>query len=81
MTSRSSGYTISEDVLLCQVYLDISQDPNTGRYQSANEFWSRVKLKYNELRQQHLEYRNIRSHRSRMNIVNSEVKRLNGCLN
>ena len=80
MTSRSSGYTISEDVLLCQVYLDISQDPITGRYQSANEFWSRVELKYNELRQQHLEYRNIRSLRSRMDTINSEVKRLNECL-
>ena len=80
MTSQSSGYTISEDVLLCQVYLDISQDPITGRYQSANEFWSRMQLKYNELRQQYLEYRNIQSLRSRMDTINSEVKRLNECL-
>ena len=49
MTSQSSGYTISEDVLLCQVYLDIYQDPIMGRYQSANEFWSRVEPKYIEL--------------------------------
>ena len=49
MTSQSSGYTISEDVLLCQVYLNIYQDPITGRYQSANEFWSRVEPKYIEL--------------------------------
>ena len=80
MTSRSSGYTISEDVLLCQVYLDISQDPIMGRYQYANEFWSRVELKYNELRQQHLEYRNMRSVHSRMDTINAEVRRLNGCL-
>ena len=80
MTSRSSGYNISEDVLLCQVYIDISQDPITGRYQYANEFWSRVELKYNELRQQHLEYRNMRSVHSRMDTINVEVRRLNGCL-
>ena len=80
MTSRSSGYTISEDVLLCQVYLDISQDPIMGRYQSANEIWSRVELKYNELRQQHLEYRNMRSVHSRMDTIIAEVRRLNGCL-
>ena len=67
-------------MLLCQVYLDISQDPITGRYLSANEFWSHVELKYNELRQQHLEYRNIRSLRSQMDTINSEVKRMNGFL-
>ena len=80
MTSRSFGYTIGEDVLLCQVYLDISQDPITGRYQSGNEFWSRVEENYNELRHQHLEYRTKRSLHSRMDIIAAEVKKLNGCL-
>ena len=36
---------------------------------------------YNELRQQHLEYRNMRSVHSRMDTINAEVRRLNGCLN
>jgi bisphosphoglycerate-independent phosphoglycerate mutase (AlkP superfamily) len=80
MSTRSSGYTIPEDVLLCQVYLDISQDPITGRYQSSDQFWSRVEQKYNEVRNQQREYRNKRSVQSRMQAIVGEVKKLNGCL-
>ena len=61
MSTRCSGYTIAEDVLLCQVYLDISQDPITGRYQSSDRFWTRVKEKYNKIRNQQWEYCNKRS--------------------
>ncbi|XP_020271025.1 uncharacterized protein LOC109846212 [Asparagus officinalis] len=55
MSVRSTGYTVTEDVLLCQVFLDISQDPIIGRNQSRDAFWSRVEDKYNELRDQHFE--------------------------
>ena len=66
MSVRSSGYTITEDVLLCQVFLDISQDPIIGRNQSRDAFWSRVEDIYNELRDQHFEVRTSRSISSRM---------------
>ena len=36
MSIRSSGYTQDEDKLLCQVYMEISQDPIKGVYQSAD---------------------------------------------
>lgn len=80
MTTRSAGYTISEDVLLCEVYLDISQDPITGRNQSSTEFWSRVEETYNERRLEHWECRSNRSVHSRMDTISAEVKKLNGCL-
>ena len=42
MSTRTTGYSANEDVLLCQVYLEISQDPITGVHQSSDWFWSRV---------------------------------------
>ncbi|XP_020262906.1 glutathione S-transferase T3-like [Asparagus officinalis] len=80
MSVRSTGYTVTEDVLLCQVFLDISQDPIIGRNQSRDAFWSRVEDKYNELRDQHFEMRTSRSIRSRMEIISNEVRKLNACL-
>ncbi|CAH9090630.1 unnamed protein product [Cuscuta epithymum] len=80
MSSRSISYTITEDAFLCEVYLDITQDPITGRYQSANDFWSRVEAKYNEHRQKNYEHRNIRSLLSRMDIITTQTRMLNECV-
>ncbi|KAK9094320.1 hypothetical protein Scep_025789 [Stephania cephalantha] len=46
--SRSSGYTPREDLILCEAWLEISQDPIVGRNQHADKFWSRTVEKYNE---------------------------------
>ncbi|CAH9095003.1 unnamed protein product [Cuscuta epithymum] len=62
------------------MYLDITQDPIIGRYQSANDFWSLVEDKYNEHRQQNHEHHNIRSLRSRMDTITTQARRLNGCV-
>ncbi|KAK6780801.1 hypothetical protein RDI58_022985 [Solanum bulbocastanum] len=40
--SRSSEYSLNEDKLLCQIYVDISQDPITGICQSYDQFWVRI---------------------------------------
>ncbi|EFH42061.1 predicted protein [Arabidopsis lyrata subsp. lyrata] len=39
---HSTGYSKEEDKFLCQVYIEISQDPITGVYQSSDRFWDRV---------------------------------------
>ena len=46
-TQRSSSYTHEEDMHLCHVYLDVSQNPIIGINQSSNQFWSRVEVDYN----------------------------------
>ena len=80
MSIRSSSYTVTEDVLLCQVYLDISQDPITGRYQSQDQFWSRVEEAYNNNKQENWAPRYKRSVQSRMTIITSEAKHDNKIL-
>ena len=80
MSIRSSGYSISEGVVLCQVYLDISQDPITGIYQSSNQFWSRVEDAYNQARNKIWEYRNKRSVQSRIQTIKKATRKLNSCI-
>ena len=47
MSSRAFSYSVPKDVLLYEIYIEISQDPITGVNQSANQFWSRVGDKFN----------------------------------
>ncbi|KAK4723971.1 hypothetical protein R3W88_026750 [Solanum pinnatisectum] len=59
--SRSSGYSLNEDKLLCQIYVDISQDPITGICQSYDQFWVRIEQSYNNLKEESWIYRNKKS--------------------
>ncbi|KZV43130.1 hypothetical protein F511_07945 [Dorcoceras hygrometricum] len=48
--ARNASYSYQEDIHLCHVYLDISQDPIKGINQSQNQFCTRVKERYNNSR-------------------------------
>ena len=80
MSIRASGYSVSEDVLLCQVYMEISQDPITGINQSSNRFWSRVEDKYNQEKCDGWEERSRRSLQARIQTIEKAVRKLNGCI-
>ena len=38
MACRGVGYSNAEDVILFESFLEITQDPIIGRYQSSNRF-------------------------------------------
>ena len=38
MSFRASGYSVEEDILLCQLYIEISQDPISGVHQTSDCF-------------------------------------------
>ncbi|XP_050222566.1 uncharacterized protein LOC126672655 [Mercurialis annua] len=80
MSSRSSGYNVHEDVFLCQVYMEISQDVITGMYQSSDTFWSRVWSKYNKEKNNGWEERTQRSVQARIQTIEKEVRKLNWCI-
>ena len=80
MSSRGTAYLPTEDQLLCQIYIDISQDPITGRNQSGKRFWSRVEETYNESKQASWEQRTLRSLQSRMQTIEKATRKLNGCI-
>ncbi|KAK9155365.1 hypothetical protein Sjap_002845 [Stephania japonica] len=74
--SRSTGHSAREDHILCEAWLEVSQDPIVGRYQSAYNFWGRIVAKYNETLSEQGEGRSLRSVQSRMHKILTEVKRL-----
>jgi len=80
MASRSSSYSNLEDKLLCQTYVQISQDPIVGRYQSASDFWKRVVEEYNASKNLEWEGRSERSLSSRWQVIEAQVRKLKACL-
>ena len=46
-SSQMGNYTHEEDICWSRVYLDTTQDPITGIYQSIDQFWSCVEESYN----------------------------------
>ncbi|KAL6493277.1 hypothetical protein OROGR_033036 [Orobanche gracilis] len=80
MSIRSGNYSHDEDKLLCNVYMNISQDPATGRYQSAEEFWSRVVEGYNASKATSWETRTARSLQARIQIIEKNVRKFHGCI-
>ena len=80
-SSRSSSYTHAEDTHLCHVYLDVTQNPIIGIYQSKEMFWSRVETEYNNNKPDYItEIRNSRSLQCRMGTILTAVGKLRGCL-
>lgn len=78
--NRSVSYTVDQDVHLCHVWLDISQNPIIGINQSGDQFWTRVESAFHsDSRYQHLG-RTRESLRKRMQIINTAVSKLRGCV-
>ncbi|KAL1225238.1 Glutathione S-transferase T3 [Cardamine amara subsp. amara] len=82
MTSkRSASYSIEEDILLCHVYLDVSQNPIIGINQSGDMFWSRVKTEFDKSNIARTQERPRRSLQSRMSVLLTACSKLRGCIN
>ena len=80
-SARSSGYTNEEDLHLCHVYLDISQNPIIGIYQSRDQFWTRVQESYNNTMPEGVtQARSKRSLQTRMQTILSATNKLRGCI-
>ncbi|KAG8366149.1 hypothetical protein BUALT_Bualt17G0045900 [Buddleja alternifolia] len=80
MSSRSGNYRFEEDYLLCQIYLDVSQDPITGNNQTRTRLWNRVTQLYNETKDVSMEERSLRSLDSRFKAIERGVRRLIQCI-
>ncbi|KAL5566406.1 hypothetical protein UlMin_029570 [Ulmus minor] len=79
---RSSSYTNEEDLHLCHVYLDISQNSIVGINQSKDEFWAIIEYDYNNSQ---LEFtitqpRPKRLLQCRVQVILTAVGKLRGCV-
>ncbi|XP_062089267.1 glutathione S-transferase T3-like [Humulus lupulus] len=80
-SSRTASYSLEEDMHLCHVYIDISQDPIIGRNQSGNSFWARVESEYHKNGKFSNQPRPRRSLQTRMTTIIGAVAKLRGCIN
>ncbi|KAK6164230.1 hypothetical protein DH2020_001094 [Rehmannia glutinosa] len=79
--SRSASYNRNEDIHLCLVYLDISQNPIIGINQSKDQFWSRVEESYNSTKPYTIvQERSKRSLQCRMQVILQVVSKFRGCV-
>jgi hypothetical protein len=76
---RTANYTMEEDRLLCQTWLQIAMDPMVGTYQSRDTYWMRMK-NYFDLHNTSGNERTDRSLWSRWRIINTECQKWAGAL-
>ena len=74
------SYSVEEDIQLCHVYLDISQNPIVGINQSKEQFWSRVETAYQADGKFQNPSRPANSLRKRMQTINTAVSKVSGCV-
>ena len=80
MFIQASGYSVHEDVVLCQVYVEISQDPIKSVHQSSDHLWSRVCDKYNNKRNDGWEEHSKCFAYDRIQAIEKAIRNLNGCI-
>ncbi|KAG8386375.1 hypothetical protein BUALT_Bualt03G0142300 [Buddleja alternifolia] len=76
MSGRTANYHDDEDVILCQAYMEVSQDPITGISQTSKRFWARVTAIFNNSKNPSYADRGQRSLQCRYSDIEAGVKRL-----
>ncbi|XP_048556744.1 uncharacterized protein LOC125537468 [Triticum urartu] len=78
LKGRAGNYTNTDDILLCNTWLQVSRDTSVGGDQSRDAYWNRMK--------EHFDARNVsgidrsnRSLRSRWSTINSDCQRWAAC--
>ncbi|KAJ1389625.1 No apical meristem-associated, C-terminal domain [Sesbania bispinosa] len=79
-TKSKARFTMEEDTLLIQSWLNVSKDAIVGIDQKAESFWRRVRHNYNEYRGEHQERGPI-ALKSRWQKLNAAVQNLLGATN
>uniref|UniRef100_A0A3B6AQ98 No apical meristem-associated C-terminal domain-containing protein n=1 Tax=Triticum aestivum TaxID=4565 RepID=A0A3B6AQ98_WHEAT len=71
---RAGNYTINDDKLLCNTWLQVSRDPSVGGDQSRDAYWGRMKEHFDAQNMSGID-RSERSLRSRWSTINSECQK------
>lgn len=76
-SSRSLNYRDDEDIIICQAYMEVSQDPIVGKSQSSDKFWARIATIFNNAKNSSYEIRSRKSIQSRFkDHIAPAIKRL-----
>ncbi|KAG6422067.1 hypothetical protein SASPL_118629 [Salvia splendens] len=80
MSSRKKNYANDEDILLCQIYMRILQDPTIGTYESSNQQWNRVEDAFIKDKDPTWPQRTQRSMQARIQTIEKATKKFRECL-
>ena len=80
MPLRTCGYNQEEDRLICQVYMQISQDPITCAYQTSDQFWSRLVETYENEKNENWSERSRRSIQGCVQTNEKATKKVHACI-
>ena len=80
MSSRQKNYANDEDILLCQVYMQILQDPIIGTYESSNLLWKRVEDAFIKDKDPAWPRRTQRSMQARIQTIEKATKKFRECI-
>lgn len=76
---RSVNYTVQDDLLLCETYLNVSLDAAVATAQTFNAYWDRMKEYYDTHNKSGIE-RSNRSLRSRWSLINTDCQKWAGAM-
>ncbi|KAG8377274.1 hypothetical protein BUALT_Bualt08G0012300 [Buddleja alternifolia] len=76
MSGPTANYRDDEDGILCQTYMEVSQDPITEISRTSNRFWARVTTIFNNSKNSSYADRGQRSLQCRYSDIEVGVKRL-----
>nr|XP_020161559.1 glutathione S-transferase T3-like [Aegilops tauschii subsp. strangulata] len=71
---RAGNYTNTDDILLCNTWLQVSRDPSVGCDQSRDAYWGRMKEHFDAHNVSGID-RSERSLRSRWSTINSDCQK------
>ncbi|KAK3183020.1 hypothetical protein Dsin_030306 [Dipteronia sinensis] len=80
-TLRGKAFSIDEDKLLCQVYLEITQDPVIGINQKKDKLWEHINNVFHSRRLSYCtEDRTPKSLSCQMSTIMKAVSKFRGCI-
>ena len=75
---RAGKYTNTDEILLCNTWLQVSRDPSVGGDQSRDAYWNRMKEHFDARNMSGID-RSNRSLRYRWSTINSDCQRWVAC--
>ena len=76
---RSVNYTVQDDLLLCETYLNVSLDASIATAQTFNAYWDRMKEYYDTHNKTGIQ-RSNRLLRSRWSLINTDCQKWAGAM-
>jgi hypothetical protein len=80
-TYKAPNYTTEEDLIICKAFVNVSTDPTAGTNQKADDFWSKVAVKFTDLQATESEVEVVGHTRDADSIMNRFQRQIQKAVN